>query len=1084
MEDSKELIQSLLEALKKESPRDGYRLLRFVLTRLTDICLRDVPTQFSGLFAKITHLLTVRNASQELVKSVGNARLRIRKLDTLTDEETQKFFLYDVKAVTAFLKLLLPDTKLPAALTSKLPSAIMKGGWKTADSDYLRIIVESFDSEHITARADQQDAPEVRICYSDINEYLHFDCSYLTPMLQKGMQLNIIRPRNVGKELHPEMIILEPDFLIDISSIAAGFKEYGATPLTALINKIAPTRKTRHMLLGDFAGQLLDEELHGDKNRTYVDSISDFCRTHALDMATCEGLGKAFHSDAMKQKENIHRAIATELPQAAPAFDPQEVVLEPSFTCEMLGIQGRMDFLQRDCSLLIEQKSGKGAFIPGVQDSTYPALTTPHYVQLLLYRAILHYGLGIPNSKIRPFLLYSKYKHPLISTESAPQLIHQAIRLRNQMVYAELVYNNSGFGFLETLTADDLNTDGADGTLWKDYQEPQISSVLKPIRNADDTERAYHNAMLSFVQREYVLSKIGNKRKENSGYAARWHDSLEEKKEAGNIIDGMTIEASSTHIVCRGMDFGASNFRVGDIVTLFPYRKGTEPDCRKTIIHRASIEDITADSITLRLRVPQTNERIFKVPSDRLWAMEHDFMDSSFTSQFRGVHSFLSASDQRRSLLMIRHKPLVDKTITPNGDYGTFNNLATRVKQARELFLIIGPPGTGKTSFGMLNTLKEELTEPEASVAVMAFTNRAVDEICSKLVKDGIDFVRIGSELSCSEEYRPYMLCNKVADMVKIDSIRDFIVSQKVIVGTTTAFNSHKAMFALRSFTLAIIDEASQLLEPHLLALMSANHGDEEAIKKFVLIGDHKQLPAVVQQLPQESAVSDEKLMKTGLTNCRLSLFERMLRIYKDDPEVVYMLTHQGRMHKDIMAFPNEEFYGSMLSCVPLPHQCTPSKEQRVHFIDVPTPQKSPSDKVNTAEAEVIASIIADLDPSLSVGVIVPYRSQISVIRTSIDRHLSAKRQHHTLSSHIIIDTVERFQGSQCEVIIYGFTVQHRYQLDFLTDSCFVEDGRIIDRKLNVVMTRAMKRLFLVGNASLLATNDIFEKLIKRYEIK
>jgi DNA replication ATP-dependent helicase Dna2 len=1081
LEDSKELIQSLSEALEKESLRDGYRLLRFVLTRLTDISLRDVPTQFSGLFAKITHLLTAHNAPRRLVKSVGNARLRMRNLDTLTDEETQKFFLYDVKAVTSFILLIYPDTQLPVSLTSKLPAGEMTGSWKTADTDCLRIITEHFDNEYIVGRADTADSPEVRICYGSRNEYLNFDCSYLTPMLQEGMQLNIIRPRNVGKELHPEMIILEPDFLVDISSIAAGFREYGATPLTALINKIAPSRKTRPMLLGDFAGQLLDEELHGDRNRTYADSISDFCRTHSLDMATCEELDNSFHADAMRQKENIHRAIAKELPQAADTFDPQEVVLEPSFICEMLGIQGRMDFLQRDCSLLIEQKSGKGAFVPGMQDYIYPTLTTPHYVQLLLYRALLHYGLGIPNGKIRPFLLYSKYKHPLISTESAPQLIHQAIRLRNRMVYAESVYNSSGFDFLETLTADDFNVEGSGGKLWTDYQQPQINGVLKPIHDADDTERAYHNAMLSFVQREYVLSKIGNKRKENSGYAARWHDSLEEKKEAGNIIDGMTIDASSTHITCRGMDFGASNFRVGDIVTLFPYKKGTEPDCRKTIIHRASIEEITADSIVLRLRVPQTNERIFKVSPDSLWAIEHDLMDSSFTSQFRGVHSFLSASEQRRSLLMIRHKPLTDKTLTPNGDYGMFNDLATRVKQARELFLIIGPPGTGKTSFGMLNTLKEELTEPDASVAVMAFTNRAVDEICSKLVKEGIDFVRIGSELSCSEEYRPYMLCNKVADKVKIDVIREFIISQKVFVGTTTAFNSHKAIFALRSFTLAIIDEASQLLEPHLLALLSAKHGEEEAIKKFVLIGDHKQLPAVVQQEPQMSAVSDERLLKIGLTDCRLSLFERMLRIYKDDPEVVYMLTRQGRMHKDIMAFPNEEFYGGMLSCVPLPHQCEPSEEKQVQFINVPAPQESPSDKVNTAEAEVIADIIAGLDPSLSVGVIVPYRSQISVIRNIIDRHPAPGTQHPAPNTKIIIDTVERFQGSQCEVIIYGFTVQHPYQLDFLTDNCFVEDGKTIDRKLNVVMTRAMKRLFLVGNASLLATNDIYRKLIKRY---
>ena len=83
----------------------------------------------------------------------------------------------------------------------------------------------------------------------------------------------------------------------------------------------------------------------------------------------------------------------------------------------------------------------------------------------------------------------------------------------------------------------------------------------------------------------------------------------------------------------------------------------------------------------------------------------------------------------------------------------------------------------------------------------------------------------------------------------------------------------------------------------------------------------------------------------------------------------------------------------------------------------------------------------------------------------------------------ISIDTVERYQGSQRDVIIYSFTIRRPYQLDFLTANCFVEDGHTIDRKLNVAMTRARKQLLMTGKADVLQQNSIFKELIRRYSI-
>ena len=318
--------------------------------------------------------------------------------------------------------------------------------------------------------------------------------------------------------------------------------------------------------------------------------------------------------------------------------------------------------------------------------------------------------------------------------------------------------------------------------------------------------------------------------------------------------------------------------------------------------------------------------------------------------------------------------------------------------------------------------------------------------------------------------------------------------------------NAHSELFALKPFSLAIIDEASQLLEPHLLGILGAMHGGRPAVARFVFIGDHKQLPAVVKQSAEESHVTDPQLHEALLTNCRESLFERMIKRYGTDERFTYMLHRQGRMHRDIALFPNTAFYRGLLTEA-TPEQCAPlencNKEKKHHpdgnsqfsifnfqfenlfahrvaFIDLPAPDATPTDKVNPAEAALIAAIAANtyyiykesFNPHRTLGIIVPYRNQIAAVRRAIGAYgIDAL-------ADITIDTVERYQGSQRDVIIYGFTVHHPTQLDFLTEQTFIEDGATIDRKLNVVMTRARQHLFMVGNATLLRTNPLFARLL------
>ena len=583
---------------------------------------------------------------------------------------------------------------------------------------------------------------------------------------------------------------------------------------------------------------------------------------------------------------------------------------------------------------------------------------------------------------------------------------------------------------------------------------------------------------------------------------------MEDKRAAGNIYEELTISSfgqnkdgmveSISLNFAREQSADTSNFRKGDIVILYPYKADATPNACAQMVNRASIKEITTEGVELVLRNSQTDRQVFDTPDGTFWAIEHDMFESSSRALYSAMHSFLSASKQRRDLILSQRQPTIDEHVHMRGEYGAFNTLVERAKQSRDLFLVIGPPGTGKTSFGLLNILKEELTDPHSNVLLLSYTNRAVDEICSKLVESQIDFLRIGSPLNCDEAYHDHLLSERVQQCRTSKEVKDVISGMRVFCATTAALNANIHLFKIKHFDLAVIDESSQILEPHLIGLLSAQSGGRDAISRFVLIGDHKQLPAVVQQTPEESHVDDDELRSKGLTDCRLSLFERLLSNFKTDhgydPRYVYMLTRQGRMHRDIAEFPNYAFYGNRLEVVPLHHQTLPTeichsqngieqmlRTRRIAFVAAQKPRAAASVKTNQVEAEMIASTVVQIynickdrfDESQTVGVIVPYRNQIATIRGAIDRY-SIDVLHN-----ITIDTVERYQGSQRDYIIYGFTVQQPYQLNFLTNNVFEEDGMVIDRKLNVAMTRARLHLVLVGNPDILRENYTFYNLLE-----
>jgi DNA replication ATP-dependent helicase Dna2 len=315
----------------------------------------------------------------------------------------------------------------------------------------------------------------------------------------------------------------------------------------------------------------------------------------------------------------------------------------------------------------------------------------------------------------------------------------------------------------------------------------------------------------------------------------------------------------------------------------------------------------------------------------------------------------------------------------------------------------------------------------------------------------------------------------------------------RVVTGTIASIQGKPELFSLMAFDRLIVDEASQILEPSMAGLMAR-------FSKCLLIGDHLQLPAVVVQTDQETQWQDEALRAEGFINMRESLFERLLRQYnsKGWHWACIQLNQQGRMHQDIMAFPNAHFYGGFLQI--LPHNGNGSFQtariptsdvspldfqlpeelaaQRVAFLPVNQETEVLGGRINEAEAGLMVRLIQYFQAnyagtSPSIGVIAPFRAQIAAIRQAL------LKEGISLNG-IQIDTVERFQGGARDIILVSLSVKNNYQLGQLVS--LSSDG--VDRKLNVALTRARQHLILAGNPAVLKESELYSAFMKTYGVQ
>lgn len=1080
-----------------------YILLHKVLEQACYELTTGVTLSFANLFSRLDYICKEKKMTPSDRYAIQTMRRNCNAAMGDRFQADMQEYLYDLRALVRFVSLGFEED-IPASILPEIPHSNRPyQGTRLSHIPYVRASVTSWNDTQIFAATDSETDPFIIINYAKGG--YDSDLLYLKDLLSENLPLNLLDVR-VDEENHyiPNLIVIHPDYLIDISSLAACFREYGHHPLNYFMNKIKPRANTAPILMGNLASQFLDDYINEQPQEpvSYPRTIKKFFAASALDFCTCS-LPADFHAQAQAQMMNIRSFVHDVLPHNIRNFNKKNTLLEASFICEKLGLQGRVDMMQKDFQVLIEQKAGK-------RDEYHRRHKEDHFIQMMLYQGVLMYNFGQETAHMQTFLLYSKYADGLLIEHFAENLFRESIKLRNYIVHNEMRLGDGAIGeIVDSLSTDLLNELQIGGKLWNDYQEPQLQTAINTLKRCTPLERAYFNRFFTFVSKEQILSKTGGSNDASHGFAGNWHIPLHEKLEAGNILTGLTIQEKQSsgpgkgydlielHIPAQDEDF-LPNFRTGDMVILYAYKE--EPDMRKQILMKGNILELQPDRMTLVLRNGQQNKDIIG-GKEEVFAVEHDFSDTSVNNGFRGLYAFLSAQADRKELLLGVRPPAQLEDVKLNGDYGRFNELILKEKQAKDYFLLVGPPGTGKTSCALRFMVEEALSEPDTSILLLSYTNRAVDEICAMLTDSGIadrtPFIRIGNELSCDKRFVPYLLKYSLDDCPKLTDIQQKMARTRIFVGTTTAINNRLNLFTLKHFQLAIIDEASQILEPDLIGILSARHQQHNAIDKFVLVGDYKQLPAIAQQSAEEAAVTDLLLRNIGLEDCRNSLFERL---YKSSPDTCRSILHkQGRMHPAIAEFPNQTFYyREQLESVPLPHQLeetpyetglTPQDtidqlllERRMVFIPAEAPDHlTCSDKTNPNEARIVATLLAHIyrltesrfDPNRTVGVIVPYRNQIAMIRKEI-----ARLQLPALQD-ISIDTVERYQGSQRDIIIYSFTIQNFSQLNFLTANTFQEGNFLIDRKLNVALTRARKQLLLTGNPHILGANITFYKLME-----
>ena len=497
--------------------------------------------------------------------------------------------------------------------------------------------------------------------------------------------------------------------------------------------------------------------------------------------------------------------------------------------------------------------------------------------------------------------------------------------------------------------------------------------------------------------------------------------------------------------------------------------------------------------------VPGTDAVVAVENAERL-GVQLFFDETTYRLMFRALDNAIAAKDNRLAELReIFHGAQKPAKSTPFPTPIPWLNPSQRqavneVLRAKDVAVVHGPPGTGKTT-----TLVEavyEILRRESQVMVCAQSNMAVDWISEKLSDRGVNVLRIGNPTRVNDKMLSFtyerrfeahpdypqlwavrrairQLYSQKGDAErrhqKISRLRDRATELELsihtslmdaarVVACTLAGAANRTLDGMKFHTL-VVDEAAQALEAAVWIPLQKCH-------RLVLAGDHRQLPPTIKSGAAAKGGLGKTLMET---------------LAQEKPECVSLLNVQYRMNEAIARFSSEMFYGGRLESAPeVKSRGILDYDTPVSWLDssaVDSKEEFVGDtygRINRAEAaltlDTLKTYIAGigkerlLDENIDIGVISPYKAQVQLLRRMFGRDAFMR----PFRNSITVNTVDGFQGQERDIIIISLVrANEDGSIGFLSDI----------RRMNVAITRARMKLFILGNAETLRKHPFYRKL-------